>query len=94
MLNEEVCGMPQVHIPELLFQQIKKVLPTAASADDFVVQAVRDKLSLENRRHEFYSISDATRAAMVEKGWSEERVLADFESFRRNACSPTGLRLG
>ncbi len=76
--------MPQVHIPESLFQQIKKVLPAAASPDDFVVQAVCDKLSWENRRSEFYGVSDAVRAAMVEKGWSEERVLADFDSFRRN----------
>ena len=75
--------MPQVYIPEALFEQLKKLLPPAASADDFIVEALREKLSLEGRGAEFYRISDAVRAAMVEKGWSEERVLADFESFRR-----------
>jgi hypothetical protein len=43
-----------------------------------------EKLSWESRRSEFYRVSDAMRAAMVEKGLSEERVLADFDSFRRN----------
>jgi hypothetical protein len=76
--------MPQVYIPEALFEQVKNVLPEAASADDFIVQAVRDRLLLESRKPEFYRVSDAMRAAMVEKGWSEERVLADFESFRRH----------
>jgi hypothetical protein len=75
--------MPQVYIPEALFEQVKKVLPEAASADDFIFKAVRDQLSQEERRAEFYRLSDALRAAMVEKGLSEEQVLADFESFRR-----------
>ena len=75
--------MPQVYIPEALFEQIKNVLPETASPDDFIVKAVRDQLSLEERKAEFCRLSGAVRAAMVENGLSEEQVLADFESYGR-----------
>jgi len=84
MLNFERRGnpMPQIHIPETLFAEIEKMLPPSASAAEFVVQAVREKLSVEDRKREFYRISDQNRAAMTEKGISAAEILADFESVR------------
>ncbi|NLY00400.1 MAG: hypothetical protein GXY83_30255 [Rhodopirellula sp.] len=75
--------MPHVYIPESLFQDIEKALPATGSPDDFILQAVRDRLLLESQRREFFRISDSMRAAMVEKGLSEEDLLADFELSRR-----------
>ena len=74
--------MPQIHIPDNIFQEIEKVLPATVSADEFVVQAVREKLTLEDRKKEFYRLSDRTRAAMTEKGLTESDILAELESVR------------
>ena len=80
--------MPQVHIPQSLFEQIEKVVPTTTSPDDFVVQAVREKLSWEGRKGEFYRLSDQTRAAMAAKGLTEADILADFDASRRISSEP------
>jgi hypothetical protein len=74
--------MPQIDIPQSLFEQIERVVPTAISAEEFVVQAVREKLSSEGRKYEFYRLSDDTRRAMAAKGLTEADVLADFEAAR------------
>ncbi len=74
--------MPQVQIPQALFDQIETVVPGNGSPEDFVVQAVREKLSWERRKGEFYRLSDSTRAAMTAKGLSEPEMLADFEAKR------------
>jgi hypothetical protein len=79
--------MPQVQIPQSLFDQIESVVPATTSPQEFVVQAVRDKLSWEERKSEFYRLSDETRAAMEAKGLTEADVLADFEASR---ASPGG----
>ena len=74
--------MPQIHISQALFEQIEKLLPEAMSLDDFVLEAVHEKLSSEDRKQEFYRLSDQTRAAMAERGVAEVDVLADFELTR------------
>ncbi len=74
--------MREIHIPEALFDDIRSVLPAAASADDFIRQAIREKLSSEARKREFQKIAEETRAAMKEKGLTEADILADFESSR------------
>ena len=74
--------MPNVHIPQSLFDQIERVVPAATSPEDFVVQAVQEKRSWEGRKGEFYRLSNETRAAMAAKGLSEAAILADFEAFR------------
>ena len=79
--------MPQVQIPQSLFDQIESVVPATTSPQEFVVQAVREKLSWEGRKSEFYRLSDETRAAMETKGLTEADVLADFEASR---MSPGG----
>jgi len=76
--------MPQIFIPETLFKEIEKALPQSASADDFVLQAVRDKLTFVEHKQEFLQLSESTRAAMRDKGLSEADILTDFECFRNN----------
>ena len=74
--------MPQVQIPQALFDQIETVVSVNGSPEEFVVAAVREKLSAEKRKAEFYRLSDATCAAMTAKGLTEADVLADFEATR------------
>lgn len=47
-----------------------------------MLEAVREKLSWEDRRRHFCRLSDETRAAMVAKGLTEADMLKDFEDFR------------
>jgi hypothetical protein len=75
-------AMPQVNIPESLFQEVARVLPTAVSPDEFIVTAVREKLSFEGQKREFYRLSDQTRAAIGEKGLTESDILKEFEAAR------------
>jgi len=75
--------MPQIQIPDAVFREIERVLPKTVSADEFVVQAVREKLTLEDHKKEFGRLSDRTRAAMARKGLAESDVLAEFESTRK-----------
>jgi len=82
-LNRNEIVMSNVHIPQSLFDEIERVVPAVTSLEDFVVQAVREKLSWEGRKGEFYRLTNATRAAMAAKGLSEAAILADFEAFRK-----------
>jgi hypothetical protein len=74
--------MANVNIPDELVAKIKEVLPQSGSTQQFVVDAVREKLAWRQRREEFYRLSDATKQAMAERGLSERDVLDDFEAFR------------
>ena len=74
--------MPHVHIPQSLFEQIERVFPATTSPDDFVVQAVREKLSEESRKGEFYRLSNETRAAMTAKGLTAADILAELDASR------------
>ena len=76
--------MPQVNIPDSLFREVEKVLPNAVSPDEFIVTAVREKLTFEGQKSEFYKLSSQTRAAMTAKGLTESNLLTDFESARRS----------
>jgi hypothetical protein len=78
--------MPQINIPDSLFREVEKALPNAVSPDEFIVMAVREKLSFEGQKSEFYRLSDQTRAAMTARGLTEADVLAEFES-ARHACN-------
>lgn len=75
--------MPQVDIPQELFQQIQAALPMSTSPDQFVSQAVREKLAKQEQREEFMRLSDITKQAMATRGITEEDLLADFERQRR-----------
>jgi hypothetical protein len=74
--------MAQITIADDLLAQIQRALPESASTDGFVEAAVREKLAVEERRAEFYQLSEETRRRMEEKGISESEILGDFEVFR------------
>ena len=76
--------MPQVEIPDAVFERIDQVRPESQSVADFVQHAVQEKLAWEERKREFYRLSDETRMAMSNRGLSEAEILADFESFRES----------
>jgi hypothetical protein len=75
--------MPHIDIPQDLFQQIQQALPASQTADQFVHQAVRDRIAWQKDREEFFRLSDITRQALAERGLSEEDILADFDRHRR-----------
>jgi hypothetical protein len=74
--------MPQVNIPDDLFREIEDGGPQSVSPEQFVLDAVREKLAWQDRKGEFFRLSDKTRRAMLEKGISEEQMLEDFECYR------------
>ena len=74
--------MAQITIADDLLTQIQRALPESASADGFIEEAVREKLAVQERRSEFYRLSEETRRRMDEKGVSESEILGDFEVFR------------
>ncbi len=74
--------MPQVEISQDLFQQVQQALPVSGSPDQFISQAVREKLDKQQQREEFLRLTDITKQAMIEQGLTEEEILADFESQR------------
>jgi hypothetical protein len=75
--------MHQVPIPDAVFREIQRVLPKSVTADEFVLEAIRERLSVEDRKNEFYGLSERTRRAMAEKGLMESDILAEFESTRQ-----------
>jgi hypothetical protein len=79
--------MCHVEIPDVLIEQIKPAGLPGVAVEEFVRQAVRDKLSAEERRKEFHRLASETHQMMVEKGLTEVEVLADFENQRRPKIS-------
>jgi hypothetical protein len=88
-IAQEIEAMPQVNIPDTLFSEIEKAIRLPISPEDFVVAAVREKLSWESRKEEFFRLSDGTWAAMLAKGLSEGDILRDFASVRQELSEPT-----
>ena len=76
--------MSHVDLPESLLQQIQAAGLTGGAIDEFVQQAVREKLRAEERRKEFVRLSDQMREAMLEEGLTEEQLLAEFEALRHS----------
>jgi len=79
--------MAAVTLPDDLWNKLEQSLPKSVSAEEFVAQAVREKLAFQGRQAEFYRLSEETRRLMQEKGVSEEDFLRDFNAFR-NGPSP------
>jgi hypothetical protein len=79
----EASTMTQISIPDSLFQQIEQARTPAVSADEFVQEAVREKLASERKREEFRQLTAGIRQAMLEKGLTEDEILADFDVQRK-----------
>lgn len=76
--------MCTIQLPDALVDQIAAAGVPRGAMDEFVAQAVREKLSAEERRKEFFCLSDETRAAMHERGLKEEQLLAEFDALRHS----------
>jgi len=76
--------MPQIsiNIPEPLLHDIENSLLGSASPADFIIAAVKEKLTSEAHKKEFWKLSDQTRAAVFERGLTEFDVLKEFETSR------------
>jgi metal-responsive CopG/Arc/MetJ family transcriptional regulator len=74
--------MAEITLPDELLEQVERALPESVSADEYVADAVREKLAWQDRKAEFFRLSDGTYRLMEEKGLSETEMLADFETFR------------
>lgn len=75
--------MSQIQISDALLQQIQSAGVTGSAVDAFVEQAVREKLHEEERRKEFFRLTDKVREAMLAQGLTEEEIIADLENERR-----------
>lgn len=75
--------MAQITIADELLTQVRRALPEFASADEFVEVAIREKLAEQQRRAEFFRLSEETRRRMEKTGVSESEILHDFELFRQ-----------
>jgi len=78
--------MPQIDIPQDLFQQIQQALPPSETTDQFIQEAVRKQLAWQERRAEFFRLSDITRQAMAAQVLTEVELLEDFYNERRKTC--------
>lgn len=76
--------MSHIQLPDTLIQQIEAAGLTGGAVDEFVQQAVREKLAADERRKEFFRLSDRMRAAMIEQGLTEEQLLAEFDALRHS----------
>lgn len=77
-------AMSTIHLPDTLIDQLSAAGVPTGSVDDFVQQAVREKLHDEERRKEFHRLTAKIREAMLAKGLTEDEILADFEKQRRS----------
>ena len=60
--------MAVITLPDELLERLEQSLPESVSAEEFVANAVREKLAFQGRKAEFYRLSDETRRLMLEKG--------------------------
>lgn len=81
--------MSHIQIPDALIHQIEAAGVTGSAVDEFVRQAVQEKLAIaslttEQRRRRFFELSDEMRAAMHQRGLTEEELLAEFDARRHS----------
>jgi hypothetical protein len=81
--------MSQIHLSEVLLQQIEAAGVTGSAVDAFVEQAVREKLAVANlsaaeRRRRFFELSDEMRTAMHGQGLTEDELLTEFDARRHS----------
>jgi hypothetical protein len=79
--------MAQISIADDLLEKIDSARPESVSAEEFVADAVREKLAWQDKKTEFFELSDETRRMMDAKGIAEAEILADFEGSREGLVS-------
>ena len=75
--------MAVVTISDELLERVEQSRPNLSTAE-FVVDAVREKLAWQERRAEFFRLSDETRRQLDKKGIGEAEILRDFDAFRES----------
>ena len=79
--------MAQISIADDLLEKVQHARPESVSAEQFVADAVREKLAWQDKKSEFLQLSDETRRMMDARGITEAEVLTDFEAFREGLPS-------
>lgn len=75
--------MAQISIADDPYRQIAEAMPASSSPQQFVIDAVREKLRVQGEREELYCLTDRTRQAMAEASASDEEIASDFNACRR-----------
>ena len=76
--------MAVITISDELLQRVEQSRPENLSTVEFVADAVREKLAWQERRAEFFRLSDETRRQMDNQGIGEAEILGDFDAFRES----------
>jgi hypothetical protein len=79
--------MAQISIADDLLERVESARSESVSAEQFVADAVREKLAWQENSTEFFRLSDQTRRMMDAKGITETEILRDFESSREGLTS-------
>ncbi|MFM9964702.1 MAG: hypothetical protein ACKV2Q_26145 [Planctomycetaceae bacterium] len=75
--------MAVITISDELLERVEQSRPSLSTAE-FVADAVREKLAWQERRSEFFRLSDETRRQLDKQGISEAEILGDFDAFRES----------
>ena len=79
--------MAHISVADDLLQQVQAVGSADVSDEQFVEDAVREKLEWQQRKAEFCQLSDETRQLMTSQGLTETELLTDFEASRNGPGS-------
>ena len=75
--------MAVITISDELLERVEQSRPNLSTAE-FVADAVREKLAWQERRSEFFRLSDETRRQLDKQGIGEAEILSDFDTFRES----------
>ena len=75
--------MAVITISDELLERVEQSRPSLSTAE-FVADAVREKLAWQERRSEFFRLSDETRRQLDKQGIGEAEILSDFDTFRES----------
>ena len=75
--------MAVITISDELLERVEQSRPNHSTAE-FVADAVREKLAWQERRAEFFRLSDETRRQLDNQGIDEAEILRDFDAFRES----------
>ena len=75
--------MAVITISDELLERVEQSRPNLSTAE-FVADAVREKLAWQERRAEFFRLSDETRRQLDKQGIGEAEILRNFDAFRES----------
>ena len=74
--------MAVITISDELIQRVEQSWPSLSTVE-FVAEAVREKLAWQERRAEFFRLSDETRRQMDQQGIGEAEILSTSTPFAK-----------